>query len=89
MTVIFNTYFVEKKIADEVENLFLFSFDFPWFIRAGKSTSENPISGEEYDDFYAPVLTNVPDIEESGQLVHTFVQNGKQNSDLMLKIEGV
>ena len=89
MTVILNTYFVEKDVADKVENLFLFSFDFPWFIRAGKSTSENPITGEEYDDYYAPVLTNVPDIEESGQLVHTFVQNGKQNSNLMLNIEGV
>ena len=89
MTVIFNTYFVEKKIADEVENLILFSFDFPWFIRAGKPTSEDPITGEEYDDYYAPTLTNVPDIEESGQLVHTFVQNGKQNSNLMLNIEGV
>jgi len=89
MAAVFNTHFVEKKIADEVENLFLFSFDFPWFIRAGKPTSEDPITGEEYDDYYAPTLTNVPDIEESGQLVHTFVQNGKQNSNLMLNIEGV
>jgi len=104
MTVIFNTYFVEKKIADEVENLFLFSEEFPWFIRAGKltvdfnstyvssaiiSTSENPITGEEYDDNYSPVLTNVPDIEETGQLCHSFVKNGKQNSNLMLHIEGI
>ena len=63
MTVIFNTYFVEKKIADEVENLFLFSFDFPWFIRAGQSTSGHPLTGEEYDDSYAPTLTNVPDVQ--------------------------
>jgi len=89
MTAIFNTYFVEKKIADEVENLFLFSFDFPWFIRAGKSTSGHPLTDEEYDDSYAPTLTNVPDIEESGQLVHSFVENGKQNSNLMLHIEGI
>jgi hypothetical protein len=89
MTVILNTYFVDKEIADKVENLFLFSFNFPWYIRAGHPTSTILGSDEEYDDAQAPTLSNAPDIEETGQLVHSFVQNGKQSSDAMLHIEGI
>jgi len=93
MTVILNTYFVEKDVADKVENLFLFSFNFPWFIRAGNDTSgpaplfkQDPV--EVYDDIEAPTL-HTTDIEETGQLVHSFVQNGKQNSELLVNIEDI